>query len=62
MTDHRRPSPLPEEDLGRGGEAGTTFPAGTPGEREEISRDLVRPPSARGPRHPEPSPPPSSSG
>jgi hypothetical protein len=62
MTNHQKPNPLPEEDLGRGGEAGTSFPAGTPGEREEISRENVRQPSARGPRRPEPSPPPSSGG
>jgi hypothetical protein len=55
-------SPLPEEDLGRGGEAGASMPAGTRGEREEMLRDQVRAPSARGPRRPEPKPPTSSSG
>jgi len=56
------PNPLPEEDLGRGGDAATTFPAGPGGERDELSRDLVRSPSARGPRQPEPAPPASSGG
>lgn len=61
MPKRRAPNPLPEEDLGRGGEAATGLPTGTPGEREELSRGLVREPSARGPRRPEPPVPPSAS-
>ena len=58
----KSPVPLPEEDLGRGGDAGSGTPAGTPGEREEIGRDTDSSPSAAGPRLPPPSIPPSAKG
>jgi hypothetical protein len=60
--DPKSPLPLPDEDLGRGGDASSGTPAGTPGEREELGRDTSSAPAAAGPRLPEPSLPPSAKG
>ena len=62
MPDRPKIAPLPEEALGRGGEAAAGTPAGTPGEREELGRDSSAAPSAAGPRLPEPALPPSAKG
>lgn len=63
MSDRTKiPTPTPEEDLGRGGDASAGVPGGTPGEREELGRSEVRPPNSRGPGKPEPPLPPSATG
>lgn len=52
--------PVPEEDLGRGGDAAVSFPAGSPGAREAIARGLLVPLDPGSPRPLEPELPPSA--
>lgn len=51
MSENRKePIPLPQEDLGRGGDAASSFPAGLSGERKEIAPEPVEDPGVHGPR------------
>ena len=58
----KEPVPLPQEDLGRGGDAATSFPAGSPGERREIAPEPEQDPGVRGLGQREAPRPPSAEG